>query len=293
MSINHISRLFLFFFLQLQYEQSIGQTLFNFTVVDSTTHLVVPNATIYLQQRELYTAANSFGKAMVFAEGSERIIITSIGFAPKTIRLNSISDTIFLERTSEQLQEIVILSRQAIIYKNAKTANSSWQIKENTHFFTQFSFPCSGKVRLRNFTVFQNQFDRNVKIQLAFYKDSIGLPGIRITDYYLSADTALQRGRLKFSITDPILFEDNKSFFFEISGLNWPSENIFTGMRSSNAINFTSGDKKSYTIPFFTGGQSFSNFIERNRELFRTNGKYETLFRNSNPLYELECDCLD
>lgn len=288
-----MSRLYLIFFILVNSEWSFGQHLFNFTVSDSATHVGIPNVTIYLQQRNLYTAANSFGKAKVFAEGFEKIIITSVGFVQKTIVLNSISDTIYLQRASKQLQEIVISAKPPIIFKNAKNANSSWQIKENTHFFTRFIFPCSGKVRLRNFTVFQNQFDGDVKIQLAFYEDSLGLPGKRITDFYSSADTTIQRGRLKFNITDPIFFENKDSYFFEISGLNWPSENTFTGIRSSNAINFTSADKRSYTIPFFTGGQTFSNFIERNSELFRTKGKYESLFRNSNPLYELECDCLN
>lgn len=108
-------------------------TIFKGKVIDLETKAAIPYATVILKKQEIYRVCDINGNfAIPISKQMKKdaiVDISSMGFTPKTIPLNMLSDIIYLNPSVESLEEVVIkayktpLSVMKIAVRNIKNNN--------------------------------------------------------------------------------------------------------------------------------------------------------------------------
>lgn len=241
----------------------------------------------------MYLAADKNGYTKIYSAIGDILEVTSIGYKKAIFKLRKNADTIFLERDMQELEPIIVSNKTLFTIKNSNSINFSYQLQVGTHFYTTFTPPCKD-FSLSSFSLFQRNFDSEIKFTLAIYKDSIGVPGRRISAYYLSPDTMEQKGRINFKFDQPINTGNSDKLFFEISGFNWPSNFALTGIKNDIAIQFSFKDKINYTLAYFNNYMKAPYLMDKHIPVpYFGNSTLKEVKRRGNPIFEYHGKCLN
>ncbi len=181
-------------------------------IQDSIYLSPINGVSVYNISQNKYMVSNNLGTVKGNFNIGDRIEVTCIGyFSKKIVILNEIS-VIKLQPKISVLDNITVISQSEIIYRNSKKSQASWQLPFGTNFFTSFEFnsSCKKRIQLLKFVLFQRKFSAEMKFKIAFYKDSLGFPGQRLTDYFFAPDTNRVNGKIEFDFANPLYFEDKK-----------------------------------------------------------------------------------
>jgi hypothetical protein len=268
-----------------------SQTKNKFYIKDKETHEKINNATIYLQRQQISVAADTNGVSIIYAQPNDMLKITSIGYKETTYKIYKEIDTIFLVKNIAVLDPVVIQQSQLLVYKNKKSNQNSWRIQSGTHFFTSFSTPCSYST-ITSFTLYQYNFVPDVNLTLAFYKDTLGLPGKRISPFYISTDVNLKNGKITFKFEPPLVIENEEKLFFEIARIKWPTEIDFMDIPGDVSIKFTFKDKKNYTIAYFNNYLQTGYIMDKHiPRVYVDSTSINQYPKHGNPIFEYKYRC--
>ena len=129
--------------------------IFRGQIFDQDNNESIPFATVILKKDAIYRVADENGKFEFPIKNSKKeeswVEISSVGYASKTVLLNSLSDKIYLKNQFEQLAEVVIkkaLSPKAVLRKAIST-------KKMNHPTSPFNFKRYSKILI-------NKDDKNI-----------------------------------------------------------------------------------------------------------------------------------
>ena len=272
---------------------SYSQSIFKIIIQDFESKQNIENASVYIQLEQLYLAADKNGYTEIYSTIGDIVEITSVGFKKSLFKLRKNSDTILLVRYTQELEPIILSNKPLVTIKNANSINFSYQLQVGTHFYTTFIPPCKN-FSLKSFSIFQRNFDSEIKFTLAFYEDSSGLPGRRISSFYLSPETIENKGKIDFKFDQPINSGNSDRLFFEISGLNWPSNFVSTGIKNDIAIQFSFKDKINYTLAYFNNYSNAPYLMDKHVPVpYFGNSTLQEVKRKGNPIFEYQGKCLN
>ncbi|MEO5990359.1 MAG: hypothetical protein ABIP68_01885 [Ferruginibacter sp.] len=284
-------KLFLIFFSISS--NSYCQSIFKITIQDFESKQNIENASVYIQQEQLFLSADKNGYTEFYSAIGEMLEVTSIGYQKTIFKLRKKSDTILLERYMEELEPIILSNNPFVTIKNSNSINFSYQLQVGTHFYTTFIPPCKN-FSLKSFSIFQRNFDSEIKFTLAFYEDSSGLPGRRISPFFLSLEAIENKGKIHFKFDQPINTRNSDRLFFEISGLNWPSNFVSTGIKNDIAIQFSFNDKINYTLAYFNNYLNAPYLMDKHVPVpYFGISTLQEVKRKGNPIFEYQGKCLN
>lgn len=198
---------------------------------------------------------------------------------------------IYLAKSLERLEPVIVSSKDFLTVKNAKAVNISWQLQAGTHFFTTLHSTCKDFI-ITKFSLFQRNFNSGIKFTLAFYEDSSGYPGKRISAYFLSPDTMDIKGRIGFKFSPPLEFQDERNLFFEIAGLDWPANDKAQSIKKDYSIQFSFKDPKNYTLAYFkTTGKVPLILANKMTKYYLGKESLEKYEGRENPIFQYEFKC--
>lgn len=89
-----------------------SQTLFSSQILDDSTKEELPFANVYIKGKSIGTSSDEKGRFSIYAQSSDTLVVSYIGYLPFSCTLSELDSIIFLKASTNLLDKVEILSNK-------------------------------------------------------------------------------------------------------------------------------------------------------------------------------------